>query len=484
MDVKKLEQLRRMLNLKTGAELGSRKADPDTPPDSSSGSGSPKKLSQKTAAETDKNTEERQLLRKRMRAILGVGQENSVRTVQEETVNASAEICGELEGNIIRNKNGSFLLVRREFPVEWRHGTYPLGAVLHCSPQTAAWISGDLTLSDMNWRETLFLDTETTGLAGGAGTVCFLIGIGKFISESVFRLDQCFMRDFDDEGAMLTYLDSEYPAPSALVSYNGKSFDLPLLRNRHVQHRLDFPWKHTPHFDLVHSVRRIWKRRLEDCGLANVERLLLGVTRTGDVPSSLIPRIWLDFITRGDPRPLRPVFYHHRVDILSMVTLAGCLSRMLEDEAGRSFEEAEDRVSLLRQCIKKRDYERAVQVAEAMLHEEDFAEVLGEVHELRCTALRRLKRASEYMDALWAWHRACPTDLRAAYFLAGVMANARNLAAARQVCEETLEKVESAGSFYRDMAIQPDRLKLEDRLRHIRARMGSDDSDGSGQDLW
>ena len=364
------------------------------------------------------------------------------------------------------------------------HGVVPLNTIHQIIPEHIALAACDADLEDFDPTKAIFLDVETTGLAGGTGTVAFLVGLG-YIKDDVLHVDQCFLRDFDDEPAMLDYTQEVLKRYETIVSYNGKSFDLPLLRNRHVQHRLDFPWKHTPHFDLVHSVRRIWKCRLEDCGLANIERHLLGVMRTGDVPSSLIPRIWLDFITRGDPRPLRPVFYHHRIDILSMVTLAGYLSRMLEDEAGRSFEEAEDRVSLLRQCIKKRDYERAVQVAEAMLHEEDFAEVLGEVHELRCTALRRLKRASEYMEALWAWHRACPADLRAAYLLAGVMANTRNLAVARQVCEETLEKVESSGSFYRDMATQPDRLKLEDRLRHIRARMEKATfADSDDQGLW
>ena len=486
MDARKLEQLKRALNLKTGAELtgppGGGEEETRQPRQNS-----PRPEEEPVSSE-EREQEVRQLLRKRLRTVLGTASGTRMETASRFASGGRDTLSGRLEevleGSVISNACGSFLLVRREYSVEWRHGDLELGAILKEPPGAAAWISDDMTLADMDWRETLFLDTETTGLAGGAGTVCFLIGIGKFTSPSVFRLDQCFMRDFDDEGAMLQFIDEEYPTPSALVSYNGKSFDLPLLRNRHVQHRAAFPWKHTPHFDLVHAVRRIWKRRLGDCSLAHVETRLLGVRRSGDIPGSMIPRIWLDFLSQGNPYPLRPVFYHHRMDILSLVTLAGYLARSLRETDGSGFLESEDRLSLLKQCIRKRDYERAVQVADTILECETLPPVQREAHELRCVALKRLGRAAEYVDGLWAWHHAFPEDLQAAYMLAGVMTNMRNLLVARLICEETLDKVQSAGSFYRDMAEQPERLRLEERLRRIRGRLQAAEEPGEdGLDL-
>lgn len=474
MDARKLEQLKRALNLKTGAELTGQPASGNREEAIQTGK-SPPRGQEESASKAEKDQEARRLLQNRLRAVLGstpgVDTPSTPRSVSDDRQPPSARLEEVLEGTVISNSSGSFFLVRREYSATHRHGDLSLGAILAESPQAAAWISDDMTLAGMDWRETLFLDTETTGLAGGAGTVCFLIGIGKFTSFATFRLDQCFLRDYDDEGAMLQFIGEEYPAPSALVSYNGKSFDLPLLRSRHVQQRAPFPWKHTPHFDLVHAVRRIWKRRLGDCSLGHVETRLLGVHRSGDVSGAMIPRIWLDFISQGNPYPLRPVFYHHRMDILSLVTLAGYLARSLGEADGRGLMDTEDRLSLLKQSIRKRDYERAVQVADSLLEDEVSPLARREVYELRCLALKRLGRAAEYVDGLWAWHRAFPEDPQAAYTLAGVLASARNLLLARQICEQTLGVVQSAGSFYRDMAEQPERLRLEDRLRRILARL-------------
>ncbi|HOV59638.1 MAG TPA: ribonuclease H-like domain-containing protein [Candidatus Hydrogenedentes bacterium] len=472
MDQRKLEQLKRALNLKTGAELETGQG---KKPEGECAPGSPQRDVPASLAEGGPSEDENSLLRRRLRSALGIsGGDEKLKAAphpgeESETMDPVERVLG---GRIVSRERGSFLLVRHEYPVTTRHGDLELETILRFSPESAAWIADDPALCAMDWGETLFIDTETTGVAGGAGTVCFLIGVGKFVPDGMFRLDQCFMRDFDDEEAMLDFLDEEYPAPSALVSYNGKSFDLPLLRNRHVQHRMSFPWRNTPHFDLVHAVRRLWKRRIEDCSLASVERQLLGVIRTGDVPGYQIPRLWLDFLVRRDPRPLRPVLYHHRFDILSLVTLSGRLAEGLLGRDGRNLDEADDRLSLLRQCVKKRDYARALEVADALLEDEPVPDRLREVHALRCLSLKRLGRAEAYADALWAWYRAFPDDVEAAYLLSGWLASARrDLFQARRICEETLEKTATSGSFYRDMAEHPGRIRLENRLSRIIARI-------------
>ena len=134
-----------------------------------------------------------------------------------------------------------------------------------------------------------------------------------------------------------------------------------------MQHRLSIPFSEAAHYDLVHAVRRVWKKRLNDCSLNNIERLILGFHREGDVPGYLIPQIWMDYLDSRDARPLEGVFYHHAMDILSLAALAGYLSQCLAAEEGPAFHHAEDQISVIRLYYKNKEYASVMEHARTFL---------------------------------------------------------------------------------------------------------------------
>ncbi len=189
----------------------------------------------------------------------------------------------------------------------------------------------------------LFLDTETTGLAGGTGTHAFLVGIGFFEGDR-FVLRQYFMRSPAEERAVLEELRELFERFRILVTFNGKSFDWPLIDTRFLLHgyRLDFSFDH---LDLLHPARRIWKHRLASCSLTSLEQGVFGVYRTGDVPGYLIPQLYFDYLRDGDARRLSSVFSHNREDI---VTLAGLMELLISAETDPfvGLSHAEDQIGL------------------------------------------------------------------------------------------------------------------------------------------
>lgn len=167
----------------------------------------------------------------------------------------------------------------------------------------------------------LFLDTETTGLSGGTGTHVFLVGVGQF-SGSSFVTRQFFMRHPGDERAMLATLSDTLHDIGALVTYNGRSFDVPLLETRFRMHAREL---HLPpaHIDLLSPARAIWKHRLPSCSLGTIERQILGVVRTNDAPGWLIPQLYFDYLRHRRVETLDSVFEHNRLDIVSLARATG-----------------------------------------------------------------------------------------------------------------------------------------------------------------
>lgn len=189
---------------------------------------------------------------------------------------------------------------------------------------------------DSRWRElpldqVLLFDTETTGLAGGTGTYVFLAGAGYFSQRGDggidFRVRQYFLRDLGEERAFLYALSSFLDQFRALVSFNGKSFDWPLLVTRFLLQRQPSHDRDWPHLDLLHPARRIWKHRLASCGLGALEAAIFRIERPLDVPSALIPELYFRFLRDRDPRPLVPILAHNQLDITTLVVL---LTRLVQ----------------------------------------------------------------------------------------------------------------------------------------------------------
>lgn len=226
-------------------------------------------------------------------------------------------------GEVIQTPRGETYRIQQTLSLKQQHGAGSIGDLLGYQPQLAAEIAGQAGLGDFPLDQLVFLDTETTGLAGGAGTLVFLVGVGTFVEDGL-RLRQYFLRDPAEEAALLLALQEDLEQASGFVTFNGRAFDIPLLEMRYVM-GLQRQWSlgTLPHFDLLFPARRLWQRLLPDCTLATLEREISGVQRTGeDVPGSEIPALYMDFLRTGDGTHMRRVVYHNEIDVLSLVTLA------------------------------------------------------------------------------------------------------------------------------------------------------------------
>jgi len=406
-----------------------------------------------------------------LRARMGLKKEENPAVSRSEPGADAPEISALLPGEIIGDAEYGFFLYRRTFPGTFAMGRVPLGAGLACEGRQVALSACDDTLRDFNPVKACYVDTETTGLAGGAGTVAFLVGLGYFAGDA-FMLEQCFMRDYDDEGPMLAYLADRFAQFECVVSYNGKSFDLPLLRTRFVQHRLSTPFAEAAHYDLVHAVRRVWKKRLSDCSLSNIERLVLDFHREGDVPGYLIPQIWQEYLETRDARPLEGVFYHHAMDILSLAALAGHLSQCLAAEAGPVFHHAEDQLSVIRLYYKNKEYVSVVEHARAFLDTSRVSDDLRrETLSLLGNATKRLGQYDAMYDAWKTLHEEFPTDSSGAAELAKFLEHQfRNPREAARVCRETLDalfKEQGPAGVTGDIQVSA----LRGRLKRLEAKL-------------
>lgn len=236
-----------------------------------------------------------------------------------------------LPGKSAVNERGELYQVDYEFPLDYRHGSIRLSLLKTIPPSIFSVLARGEEGLDLDLTRTVFLDTETTGLAGGSGTCAFLVGIG-YVEGSSFRIRQFFMRDYSEEEAMLHELAGILPDFESLVTFNGKTFDVPLLESRYVLARLRFPLSDSPHFDLLHPARNLWKARLESCRLTELEYALLGHEREDDVPGERIPGLYFDYVRSKDASRIFRVFGHNCHDILSLAALTVRASEMLDED--------------------------------------------------------------------------------------------------------------------------------------------------------
>jgi uncharacterized protein YprB with RNaseH-like and TPR domain len=325
-----------------------------------------------------------------------------------------------LGGAVVEHPEGAVIVVEREYRAGMLHGRLPIGDITTVITDgvdalglmAQAWpAAAGITRSQSENRPLLFIDLETTGLFGGAGTQAFLIGCAAIDGEAL-RIRQFLLPGFEHERAVLAELKSWAASHAAIVSYNGRTFDVPLVETRFMFHRLPCPLEGLPHLDMLHAARRLWRRRPatagpdpddESCSLAVLEKHIAGVHRVGDVPGYEIPSRFFRFVRDGDARPLEAVLEHNRLDLLS---LAAVLARALTlitrgPDAAATAQEAYGLA---------RVYERAGahENAEAsLLRTMDFARRVGVEPEVHADALRRLawlrRRARRLHDAADAW---------------------------------------------------------------------------------
>lgn len=168
----------------------------------------------------------------------------------------------------------------------------------------------------------LLIDTETTGLSGGAGTLAFEIGVGFFTADGLV-IRQFVMRDYNEEAAMLAALEEIIRSRSIVISFNGKGFDVPLIESRMTMHRIRSNIGHYPHFDLLHVCRRIYKLRLKHCNLSALEEAVLGQTRKQDLPGAEVPARYFEYLKTREFALLEDVLSHNLMDVKSLASLTG-----------------------------------------------------------------------------------------------------------------------------------------------------------------
>ncbi len=314
-----------------------------------------------------------------------------------------------IPGRELATSAGVYFVAESIYPVHHRHGTRALADVLACDPNTAARITRNDSFAGINLSRLAFFDIETTGLAGGVGTLAFLIGVGAFENDH-FILRQFFLRDPAEEHALLHGLLEQLQTHDALVTYNGRSFDVPIVQSRLTLARRPFNLSALPNLDLLAPARRLWRGRTENCSLGTLETAILGLQRTeADVPGWAIPQLYVDYLRTGDAREMPRVIYHNAEDILSMVTLAEHILDTFGDPL-RSTRSAED---CLRLALWHDDMGQTAE-AESAFRTAQSGKLLRAQRIVLCQRYAALlKRADRYAEAapLWEqWARLAPDD--------------------------------------------------------------------------
>lgn len=381
------------------------------------------------------------------------------------------DVADTLGGEWRESRGGRYLVIDTKYSPGHRHGRV---AVADCLPSPdGIWPKLSLLEPSVAPGRLLFVDLETTGLAGGAGTYAFLVGCAWF-EGAAFRVRQFFLTSHAAERGLLEGVGEAADAASGLVTYNGKSFDLPLIETRFLYHRMETPFAGVPHVDMLHPARRLWRGDSEDGGrLAAMEGTLLGHVRDDDVPGFEIPARYFHYVRTLDARPLQGVLEHNRLDLLALALLTARAAQLLEDgvAATRTAREAFGLGRL---------YERAGLFGEARGCYAKAADTGGE--DLRAEALRAYailsRRERRHDEAAAAWRRAlelrrCPPHIarEATEALAVHLEHRdRNLSEARQYA---LQALQFNGTIRRTQSVRYRLARLERKLEAQPGLLGS-----------
>lgn len=306
-----------------------------------------------------------------------------------------------LGGRWLETRHGKTFVVEQVYSTEYRHGRVPI-RVQSGLGGLAAW-AGDERLSRLALSQLALIDTETSGLSGGTGTYAFLVGAGRFVEEE-FRLAMFFMSDPSEEAALLEAL-ADFLAPcAALVTFNGKAFDAPLLRARYTLHSIPCPFDGFSHVDLLPLARRLWRDRLPSRALKYLEEHIMQAARgVQDVPGHEIPWLYFDYLRSGDAAPLQGVFYHNAMDIVAMAALLHLTAGMLENPHGSDIAHGLDIIALAKlfEDLNRPDdaarlYERGLKTE---LPEPDFWQAVRRLAGLQ-------KRRGDLETALKLWEQS------------------------------------------------------------------------------
>lgn len=363
---------------------------------------------------------------------------------------------------------GHFWLSRQAYPANFIHGRQSFGDLAGLDAD-ALMLMGVPDLGP----HPAFIDTETTGLAGGAGTLAFLVGVATW-EKAGLVLHLIFMRNPAEESAALSYLTDVLRGATGLVSFNGRGFDVPILQARYIVNRMVPEVLDLPHLDLLLIARQLWRDHLTSRRLGELERQVLDVVRTDqDLESALIPMLYRQYLETEDPTDMARVFYHNEMDVLSLVSLLIHAARMIAMPEAMALAPGEwagvGRVYAKagREATAVQAWSRALNPEEGGLNPETAARLWGKL------ALRH-KRCGEWAAALAIWDRwiaalpwAIAPLVEKAMYYEWVEGQAGEALAC---CAEALRRAAA-------LPLGPARAKLEDELHHrerrLRRRLGA-----------
>jgi uncharacterized protein YprB with RNaseH-like and TPR domain len=328
--------------------------------------------------------------------------------------------------------------IEHRLPLRTRHGTMTLECLTESIadlPDGAGMDPGDL----------VFLDTETTGLAGGTGTLAFLLGLARRERDSLC-VRQYLLSAFAGEAPMLDGAAAWMAGAAGLVTFNGKCFDVPLLAARCRLAGTDDAFSSLPHLDLLHPTRRAYGSRWMDCRLATAEQRLLGFSREDDLPGSEAPQAWFDYIRGGDAARLPAVARHNFSDLLSLAALLPALAQVY----ARPAQAGADLHAIARACRTRGLQSRAARLLR------DHVDHLDDAGLLELARLHRRRR--EWDDACAIWSR-----------LAG-----KGCAESRESLAKFYEHVR--GDYHAALthaASLPESPAVSNRKRRLRARLAA-----------
>ena len=307
-----------------------------------------------------------------------------------------------VKGSDVPTIYGEAFLVHQQYPADYNHGQLVL-CPSHDLDVLAAW-AGTPRITRAGGQNVVFLDTETSGLMGGTGTYAFLVGIGYRTAEG-FELLQFFMRDPDQEAALLAALQQWLAQFDVVVTFNGKSFDVPLLNTRYVINGISPPFEGYEHLDVLQIARKLWRDRLPSRALGELEKEIVQFRRTEEeVPGWMIPQMYFDYLRSGDARPLSGIFYHNALDILSLASLYGHVAQMLKDPLGQAVNYGLDLAAIARLYEDMGWIDQAAQLYECCLDQGDLPEPFFFKTMERFALLRR--RHGDWESAAQLWKRA------------------------------------------------------------------------------
>lgn len=308
-------------------------------------------------------------------------------------------------GRFIHTKSGSIYFVEKHYPRQYLHGDFSLNIEAPMKMITE-W-AGHPGSAEQGEKSIVFLDTETSGLAGGTGTFAFMVGLGRYVDEG-FQVGQFFMGDPLEESALLLAIE-KYLAPyEVLVTFNGKSFDVPLLNTRYVLQGWKSPLIDLLQIDLLHLARKLWRFRLPSRTLGDLEAQILKANRTEDeVPGWMIPQMYFDYLRSRDARPLQRIFYHNEMDVLSMAALLKHTTNLIEN-----IDRGDDLPPLDRYAIARLYEDLGHQHVAINIYKDCLQGELPQDAHLE--TIKRLsfvyKRLGDYMNAVELWEVAAAED--------------------------------------------------------------------------